>query len=230
MTFIQNLGLVLKESLSGTWGLFTSFLPSLLLAIILFVVGMFVASMVGRAIAQLISALKIDKLFQSAGAEEILARMGLKLNVGKFFGVIVKWFIAIVFLIASLQVIKLTEVSNFIIQMVVLYLPKVIIIIIVLALATIIADAAKKLVIASSKAANITSANTLGSITKYAVWIIAFIIISPSLGINNNLTQILLAGIVGFMAIAGGLAFGLGGKEVAGRAVERLSDEMFPRK
>ena len=227
MTFLQNLGTVLNESLKGTWGLFASFLPTLLLAIVLLIVGLYIASIVGKAIESLIAAIKLDKLFQSAGAEEVLNRMGIKLNTGKFFGIIVKWFIAIVFLIASLQVVKLTDVSNFIIQLVLLYLPKIIIIIIVLALATIIADAAKKLVLASARAAKITSANILASITKYAVWVIAFVLIAPYLGMDNNLVQIFFAGLVGLIALAGGLAFGLGGKDAASRAIEKISNDMF---
>ena len=226
MTFIQSLGLVFSDSLLNLWYGFINFVPSLLLAIVLFIIGWVVSSVVGKAIAQVISAIKIDKLFESAGAETLMNRMGMKLNIGKFFGVIVKWFILIVFLMAALQIVGLTQVNDFLRTAVLFYLPKVIISAIVLILATIIADAMQKLVVASAKAANINSANMLGSITRYAIWIFAFIIALSELGIATYFMQVLFMGIVVMLAIAGGLAFGLGGKEAASRAIDIISKDI----
>lgn len=224
--FIQNLGLVFSQSLLGLWYGFINFVPGLLLAVILFIIGWIVGSIVGKAVAQLITALKVDKLFESAGAEEMFARMGVKLNVGKFFGVIVKWFLIIVFLMASLQIVGLTQVNDFLRGAVLDYLPRVIIASIVLIIATIIADTMKKVVIVSSKAANISSANMLGTITKYAIWIFALIIALSELGIATYFMQVLFMGIVVMLAIAGGLAFGLGGKEAAAKAIENIQKDM----
>jgi hypothetical protein len=224
--FIQNLGLVFSESLLGLWYGFISFVPGLLLAVILFIIGWIVGSVVGKAIAQVISALKVDKLFESAGSEEVMNRMGIKLNIGKFFGVIVKWFIIIVFLMASLQIVGLTQVNDFLRSAVLFYLPKVVIAAIVLIIATILAEAMQKVVLASAKAANISSANMLGSITKYAIWMFALIIALSELGIATYFMQVLFMGLIVMLAIAGGLAFGLVGKEAASRAIEKISKDM----
>jgi hypothetical protein len=226
MVYIKSLLTVFSDSLMYVWDILANFAPTLILAIILFIIGMVVASIVGKAIAQLINTLKIDKLFESAGAEEVLNRMGWKLNIGKFFGVIVKWFIAFVFLMASLQIVKLTQVSQFIGQMLQLYLPAVIITAVVLIIATIIADTTKRVVIASAKAANISSANSLGAITKYAIWIFAFMIVLPQFGVGENMIMTLFQGIVAVFAIAGGLAFGLGGKDAAARAIDNIQKDM----
>lgn len=224
--FIQNLGLVFSESLLSLWFGFINFAPSLLLAIILFIIGWVVGSVIGKAIAQVISALKVDKLFESAGSEEVMNRMGIKLNIGKFFGVLVKWFIIIVFLMASLQIVGLTQVNDFLRSAVLFYLPKVVIAAIVLIIATILAEAMQKVVVASAKAANISSANMLGSITKYAIWAFALIIALSELGIATYFMQVLFMGLIVMLAIAGGLAFGLGGKEAAARAIDNISKDM----
>lgn len=226
MLYIQSLGSVLSGSLLELWYGFISFVPGLLLAVILFIIGWVVGSVVGKAIAQVITAIKLDSLFESAGSNEMFARMGIKLNIGKFFGIIVKWFIIIVFLMASLQIVGLTQVNDFLRSAVLFYLPKVIIAAIVLVIATILADTMQKLVVASSKAANITSANMLGTITKYAIWIFAFIIALSELGIATYFMQVLFMGIVVMLAIAGGLAFGLGGKEAAAGAIQKISKDM----
>ncbi len=230
MTFIQNLGLVFSDSLLGLWYGFISFVPSLLLAIILFIIGWVVGSVVGKAIAQVITAIKLDKLFESAGAEEMMNRTGIKLNTGKFFGVVVKWFIIIVFLMASLQIVGLTQVNDFLRTAVLFYLPKVVISAIVLIIAAIIADAMQKIVQASAKAANLSSANMLGTITHYAIWIFAFIIALSELGIATYFMQVLFMGLIVMLALAGGLAFGLGGKEAAAKAIEKISEDMSFKK
>lgn len=226
MMFIQTWGEVFSESLLNLWYGFINFVPSLLGAIIIFIIGWFVGSLVGKAISQLLAAVKLDKLFESAGAESVMNRAGLKLNASGFIGGIVKWFIIIVFLMASLQIIGLTQVNSFLNDAVLYYLPKVIIAAFVLIIATIIADAMKKLVQASAKAANIHSANMLGSVTKYAIWIFAITIALSELGIATYFMQVLFMGMIVMLAIAGGLAFGLGGKDAAARALDNISKDM----
>jgi len=226
MMFIQTWGGAFNESLLNLWYGFMSFVPSLLGAVILFIIGWVVGSVIGKAIAQVVSALKVDKLFESAGASDLMNRAGLKLNVGGFIGAVVKWFIVVVFLMASLEIMGLTQVNDFLREAVLFYLPKVIIAALVLVIATVISGAMQKLVEASAKAANIRSANMLGSITRYAIWTFAFIIALSELGIATAFMQILFTGLVAALAIAGGLAFGLGGKDAASRAVDRFSKDM----
>ena len=226
MMFIQTWGQAFNESLLNLWGGFISFVPSLLGAIILFIIGWVVGSVIGKAISQVIGALKIDKLFESAGANDLMNRAGMKLNVGGFIGGLVKWFVIVVFLMASLEILGLTQVNDFLREAVLFYLPKVIIASLVLVIATVIADTMKKLVQSSAQAANVRSAMMLGSITRYAIWIFAFIIALSELGIATAFMQILFTGLVAALAIACGLAFGLGGKEAAGRAVDRFSHDM----
>jgi small-conductance mechanosensitive channel len=226
MTFIQTWGGMFSESLLNLWYGFISFVPSLLGAIILFFVGWILGAVIGKAIAQVIAALKVDKLFESAGAHTFMEKIGYKLNVGGFVGGIVKWFIIIVFLMASLQIIGLTQVNDFLREAVLYYLPKVIVASLVLVVATVLADAMQKLINASAKAVNVRSANMLGSITKYAIWIFALIIALSELGIATAFMQILFTGFIAALAIALGLAFGLGGRDAASRTIDRVSDRM----
>ncbi len=227
--FIQTWGEVFGASLQNLWWGFINFVPNLIVAIIVFIVGWVVGSVVGKAIEQVISALKIDSLFKSAGAEEVLSRAGFKLNVGGFLGGLVKWFVIVVFLMTSLEVIGLTQVNDFLREVVLNYLPNVIIASLVLVVATIIADAMRKVVEGSARAANVHSANLLGTITKYAIWIFALIIALSELGIAAQFMQILFTGLIAMLAIAGGLAFGLGGKEAASRTIEKIRSETSHR-
>ena len=147
---------------------------------------------------------------------------------GAFIGGVVKWFIIVVFLVASLDILQLTAVTDFLKTDVLGYLPNVIVAALVLVIATIIADFMGKVVTASAKAGNVRSANFLGTLTRYAIWIFAFIIALGELGIAAAYMQILFTGLVAMLAIAGGLAFGLGGKEAAARSIEHLRDHVKP--
>jgi small-conductance mechanosensitive channel len=226
MMFIQSWGGAFNESLMNLWYGFISFVPSLLGAIILFIIGWVVGSIIGKAISQVINALKVDKLFESAGASDLMNRAGLKLNVGGFIGGLVKWFIIVVFLMASLQIMGLTQVNDFLREAVLFYLPKVIIASLVLVIATVISGAMQKIVESSAKAAGVRGANMIGSVTRYAIWIFAFIIALSELGIATAFMQILFTGFVAALAIALGLSFGLGGKEAASRTVDKFSKDM----
>ncbi len=226
MMLLQTWGEVFSQSLIGLWYGFISFVPGLLGAIILFIVGWLVGSIIGKAVTQLVAVLKVDSLFESAGANVFMSRAGLKINASRFIGGLVRWFIIVVFLMASLQIIGLTQVNDFLREAVLYYLPKVVIASLVLIIATVLADAMKKLVRASAQAANIRSANMLGSITLYAIWGFAFIIALSELGIASAFMQILFTGFIAALAIALGLSFGLGGKEAAARAIDKISSDM----
>ncbi len=228
MYIFQSWGDAFTYSLQNIWASFIDFVPRFLFAIIVFIIGWIVAAVIGKAVEQVISALKIDKALGSAGADGVMERAGMRLNVGGFIGGVVKWFIIVVFLVASLDILSLTAVTDFLKNDVLGYLPHVIVAALVLVIATVVADFMGKVVMTSAKAGGVRSANFLGTLTRYSIWIFAFIIALSELGIATAYMQILFTGLVAMLALAGGLAFGLGGKEAAARGVEHLRDRVRP--
>jgi hypothetical protein len=219
---LQTWGEIFTMSLQGLWLGFIGFIPSLIVALIVLILGWVLADIIGRAIKQVIDALKVNQLFASAGADAMLSRAGMRLDVGAFLGGLVKWFIIIVFLMTALEIVGLTQVNVFLRDGVLAYLPQVIIAALILIAATLIADAMSKVVIATAKAANLHSAGFLGAVVKYAIWIFALIVALAKLGIAPEFMQILFSGLVAALALALGLAFGLGGRDAAARAIEHL--------
>ena len=153
-------------------------------------------------------------------------KAGIKLNSGYFIGEIVKWFIIIIFLLPSLSLLGLDYISSFLKDDVLTFLPRVFVAAFILIIATIVSEALSKTIVASAKAMNVGSANMLGTIAKYAVWVFSLIVAFGELGIAPAYMQILFTGIIGMFAIAGALAFGLGGKDAAARVLSKLGDEM----
>lgn len=228
MYIFQTWGAAFTASLQNLWYGFISFVPALLVAVIIFIVGWVVASIIGRAVAQVITSLKVDKALASAGVDDVVSKAGLTLNTGNFIGWIVKWFIIIAFLVASLDLLGLTTITDFLSNKVLGYLPHVMVAALILIIATLISDTVGKIVVASAKASGVRLAGLLGTISRYAIWIFAFLIALSQLGIAEELMYTLFSGIVAMLAIAGGLAFGLGGKEAAARTIEKLREHTKP--
>jgi hypothetical protein len=199
--------------------------PNLLVAIIIFVIGWLVGAGLGRLVAQVIASIKVDQALRSAGVEKVVERAGFKLNSGKFLGELVKWFFIIVFLVASLDVLGLTDVTAFLRGVVLTYIPQVIVAVLILLVAAVIAEAADRVVAGSARAAGLKAAGLLGTLARWAIWVFAILAALDRLGISP-LVQTLFTGVVVALALAFGLAFGLGGQQAASRYIERVRDEI----
>ena len=220
MIFIENWGDVFARSLQGVWYGVASFVPNRIIALIIFAIGWVLASLIEKLVETIFKALKIDAALKTAGLEDVVKRAGHNLNSGLFVGALVKWFVIIVFLVASFDVLGLTQVTSFL-RDVVAYLPQVIIAVLILMVAVIIANAMQKLVVASSRAAHVKSAELLGRITKWAIWIFALLTALFNLGIAPGLIQTIVMAVFAGAALALGLAFGLGGKDIAKGLLEK---------
>jgi len=165
-------------------------------------------------------------LFQALGAEEPLARAGFRLDTGAFVGGLVRWFLIVVFLVATIDVLGLPQVNIFLREVVLVYLPNVIVAALILVVAAFVAEATQRIVVGSAKAAGVPSTHLLGGITKWAIWIFAILAALYQLGIAGVFAQTLFTGFVAMLAIAGGLAFGLGGRDAASRYIESLKRDI----
>ncbi len=223
---LQTWSEVLVTSFQNVWTEIISYVPNILVSIIVFVVGWVVAVVVGKWIAQLLRGLKIDRALASVGVDEIVSRAGYRLDSGAFVGGLVRVFVIIIFLVAALDVLKLSQINVFLYQVVLGYIPNVIAAALILLLAAIIADALQKAVVASAKAAGTGYADLLGGITRWSIWIFAILAAFNQLDIGAIFAQTLFTGLVAMLAIAGGLSFGLGGKDAAARYIEKLRQDI----
>lgn len=222
-------GDVLIMSFQDIWSGVASFLPLLIVAIIVFVVGLIVASALGKIVEQIVKTLKVDKALENLGLNDIVSKAGLKLDSGAFLGGLVKWFFVVVFLVAAIDVLGLNQVNEFLSDVVLVYLPNVIVAVLLLLAGALISGVMQKVVVSSAKAAELNSAGMLGGITKWSIWVFAILAALYQLGIAGELIQTIFTGFVGMLAIAGGLAFGLGGKDAAQKAIERLKQDISAR-
>lgn len=229
MNEFNSLAMTLNQSFSDLWAGVISFLPSLLIAIIIFIVGWIVGAILSRVITQLLRSLKLDQAFKNTSVERGLEKAGFQLNVGKFIGELVKWFVIAVFLVASLDVLGLEQVNDFLQRVVLVFLPQLFVAVLILLAGALIAEVTQNVVRASANSARLPSANFLGKLAKWAVWIFAALAAMYELGIAAAFVQTLFTGVVVALALAFGLAFGLGGQEEAARYLKKAREEMSRR-
>lgn len=203
-----------------------AYTPRLFFALFIFVLGWIVGAILGKVIEQFIKTIKVDKALREAGFEEIVSKAGFSLHSGRFLGGLVKWFVIIIFLVPTLQVLDLTQVNDFLLTEVLTYLPNVIAAVLILLVAAVIAEFMQSIVTGSAKAADISSARFLGTVAKWAIWIFAILAALGQLDVATAFVETLFQGIVIALALGFGLSFGLGGQEAASRYIEHLRKDM----
>jgi small-conductance mechanosensitive channel len=223
---IQSWAAAIQQSFQEVWVNFVVFLPNIVAAVVFFIIGWIVGVILGRVVAQIVDALKIDNALRSAGLEDAVQRSGFRLSAGGLLGGLVKWFVIIVFLMASMEILGLRQVSVFLQEVVLLYLPQVIVAVLILLIAAVLAEFIKNLVVGGARSANMKGANFLGGIAKWAIWVFAFLAALAQLGVAAAFVQTLFAGVVVALSLGFGLAFGLGGQDAASDFLAKLRKEM----
>jgi len=226
--FVQTWVDVINYSLQNLWQGFVMFLPTFLGALIIFFVGLIVAAGLGKIVEKLIDALKLDRLLGQLGLNKILERANVRLHSGRFVGISVQWFFIIITLLAVSDILKLLAFSDFLKQ-VLLYVPNIVVAVLIMLAGVVIAVFLSKLVRASVLAARLHEARFLGVLTKWSVLVFAFLAVLSQLGVAGALVNTLIMGFVAMIAIAGGLAFGLGGRDVAAAWLGKIKDEISNR-
>jgi len=209
------------EKLEGLWGGFLEFIPALLGALIIFVIGWFIAIGVGRLITEVLKKLRFNRIFERGVWKEALDKAEFKVDAAGFIGAIVKWILVIVFLMAAIEVLGLKEFAG-LLKDVLGYLPNVVVAALIFVVAVILADILEKVARASVESTKVGYGNVIGLIIKWSIWIFAISLILVQLGVGAALVQTLFTGLVAAIVISAGLAFGLGGKEIAADILKDL--------
>jgi hypothetical protein len=215
----------LVSSLRDVAGGVVDTVPKLLAALLFVIVGWIFGAAVGRVVHQLVEAVKADEWLAKAGVDKCLEKAGYKLNAASFFGWLAKLFFVIVFLMAAFDILGLTQVNAFLGQ-VLMYIPQVVVAAVILFVASIASDLLGGMVAGTTKAVGSHVSEMLGTVTRWAIWMFAFIVALSQLGVAPQYMYTIFAGFVAMLALAGGLAFGLGGKEAASDFIRNVQHDM----
>ena len=213
------------ESLLNLWKGFLTFIPTFLAAIIVFIIGWFIAEAIGKIVARVLKVLKLNQIFERANWKEALEAAEIKMNISEFIGGICKWILIIVFLSISVEIVGLLQFAS-VLNRLIGWLPNLIIAVAIFVVAVIVADILNRLIRASVKKIGIRYGGFLGTIVRWAIYIFAGLAVLLQLGVTPVIIESIIMGFVGMIALALGLAFGLGGKDAAARLIEDLKGKI----
>ncbi|OGE74647.1 MAG: hypothetical protein A3K06_01515 [Candidatus Doudnabacteria bacterium RIFCSPHIGHO2_01_52_17] len=220
---MQNWTEAIAIALQNLWIGVVTFLPNLVAALIVFIVGLIVAAGLGALVEKIFEALRLDALLAKLGLNPYFERAGLRLRGARFLGQLVNWFLIIAFLLAVTDILQLTSLSLFL-QDVLFYIPNIMVAVLIMLAAVVLANFLRRVVVASVSGAKLHAAHFLGALTWWSVVVFGLLTSLYQLGIAPSIINSLVTGFIAMLALAGGLAFGLGGKEYAGHLVNRLRE------
>lgn len=200
-------------------------LPTLLGALIVLVVGWIMAVTLGRLIEKMVFELGVDNAMKKMGFSGKGSKNGLNLSVSSFIGGLFKWFLVLVFLMAATDILQLNQVTIFL-NKIILYLPNVLVAVVILTAVFLLGNFVYHIVKGSTRAAGLMSATLLGTISKWAIIIFGFFAALIQLGVANSLVNTMFIGLIAMISLAGGLAFGLGGRDEAQLILKKLREEL----
>lgn len=216
---------VLQGPLIELWDTIIAYLPNVIGAIVVFLLGVVVALALRSVVVQLIKFLRIDDLAQKLEIKAQFERAGVRLHIGHLLGWIVKWFFLIVALIAATDILGWDQLTSYL-EEIVLFIPNVIIAVIILLAGILLGNFVQRIVKSAVEAAQLASADFLSGVSKWAILIFSFMAALVQLQIAPDLIRTLFTGLVFMVALAGGLAFGLGGRDQAEKFLARLKKDI----
>jgi hypothetical protein len=213
---------------SGAWNAFatkiTAFLPELIGAIIIFIVGWIVARLVKLGVVKLLALVRFDKATEKGGVNEFLKKGDITKSPSEIIGTLVYWFIMILVIIASLDALGLPIVSD-ILNSIFLYIPNVVAAIIVLILGFLVGNLLAAVVRTAASNAGFKAADSMGNLALYAIVIFSVAIALDQLDIGEEIVAAAFIIAFGAFALALALAFGLGGRDAAADYLKRWLEE-----
>lgn len=199
-----------------------NFLPNLLGALVVILIGVVLAWAVKTVVVRVLKYVRIKPYTDAIGLNKVFPE---KLDLVELIGDLAKWVTVIVFLLPALEILNLTQVNS-LMQQIVAYLPNVVVAVVIVIVGAIVADLVSRVV---ESAAQTIGAKTAAVAADVARWsIVVFVILAAllQLGIATTIIDRLVTGFVAMIAIAGGLAFGLGGQDAAKNGIERLKKNL----
>ena len=211
------------EPVQAMWTRVLGFLPNLIGAIIILVVGCLLAALVQKVITRFLKLARLDTVSEKTGIANILTKGDINYTLSEIVGVLIYWLLVLVVILAGLNALQLTIAAD-LLNKVVLYVPNVIASVFILVLGMFLASIVANAVRASAATAGIHQARALGQSAQVIISVLAFIEALKQLGIDTSLVDLLIKAVLLTASLGVGLAIGLGCKDMAAKHVGQLLD------
>jgi len=216
---VNDWGVAIMTSMTAALAMFLSAIPKVIGFLVILIIGWLIASALAGIVANVLRAVKFNDLAQRSGISGFIQNMGMRTDASGFVATAVRWFVRLIVLVVAFDALGLPAVSQ-VLQQLLLWVPNLIVAIMVLVIGGLAANALAGLIRGATAQAGLGNPDLLSNIARVAVLAFAIIIAVNQIGIATELVNTLFMGFVGALALAAGLAFGLGGRDTAGQMVQ----------
>lgn len=211
-------------TVTGAWNAFSTkvgaFLPDLFAALAIVIVGWIACNIAKRLMIRLLRVCRFDNLAEKSGISAVLVRGGIHQSSSEILGLLIFWFLFLIVIVATLDTVGLPGVSETL-NTVFLYIPKVVAAMVILILGLYLANFIETVTRTSCANAGLQQADSIGRVTYYATTVFIIAAILQILEIAAEIVKWAFVSVFGAVCLALALSFGLGGREVAGRYLEK---------
>lgn len=205
-----------QESLAGVTQGTLYFLPNLLGAILVLIIGILIGNWSKTLIVKTLQALKLESLVKETKFKKFLNKADVTQKIEELIGSIIKWLLMLTFFIAALNILGLTAISA-LLTSILGYVPNVISSVIVLAIGVLLAGLLEGVVKGALASVDIKTSRLMGKVTSYIIITITILVAVSELNIAQSFINIFFIGFVTMLAIGFGLAIGLGSKDLVAK-------------
>ena len=216
---------ILWDPVSGIFTRAVNFLPTLISALAVIIIGWFVAKAIQKITSKVFSWLKLDMLSDKSGLSNLLSKGGIKQTFSQLLSVLLYWFVMLLVFISALNILQLNVLAQ-LMDKIIFYIPNVIAAVFVVVVGMYLASFLSGLVKTAMRGIGVQEAHFLGNLTRGVVILFALVISLQQLRIQAGILSFALQVSLGSIGLAIGLAFGLGGKETASRILEEWREKV----
>jgi hypothetical protein len=215
---ITEWGAALMTSLASAMALFFSGIPKILAFVIIVIAGWVIAALVEKAMAAVLRTIKFNELAERSGFADFVRKMGSDTDSAGMIGAVVKWFVRLVALVVAFDALGLPAVSD-VLRQLLLWLPNAVVALVLLVIAGLAANALAGLVRGAAAESGLKNPDLLAKLASVLIWGFGVVVAVNQIGIATTLINTLFMAVVGALALALGLAFGLGARDTAAHIV-----------
>ncbi|HEY0089318.1 MAG TPA: hypothetical protein VGB37_10765 [Candidatus Lokiarchaeia archaeon] len=216
---------MVPEIFESFWQNLTEISPPIFWAGLVFLAGILISRWIGNLAITFLIKIRLNQVLKRVGLEEVLSKIDTRLNAPKFLGEIVKWFFIIIFLTLALEILGLTQFSQFL-EKIIGYFPNIFISALIFIIAAFLTDFSQKIVVGTLEEEKITYSKLFGRLIRWAIWLFAILAILYQLQITPLLILVIFIGMIITISITLGIAFGLGGKDLAAKILKELEEKL----
>ncbi len=210
-----------KAMLIRIWG----YIPAIAGAIVILVVGWLIAKLIETVIVRLLKAIRLDTVSDKAGIANVLAHGEIKLSLSELIGAVIYWIIILVVIATALGTLNLTIASDMVARLIE-YVPNILAAIFILVVGAFVSNFVTTVVLTTAGNAGIKKAGALAKIVKTVIMIFAVVIAIEQLKIASTVIVLAVNIILISIGIGIALAFGLGCKDIAGKFVQDIVNDL----